>query len=92
MSRLEELRQQVAEMFKDATDKVQIEQLAAINNSIDEVNREQQSLMDKNAELIKSYKDLVQHTSFKDHIANDSVPGTHEVSFEEALDNFLAKK
>lgn len=91
MSKLDELRQQVADMFKDATEKETIEKLAALNNSIDEVTQEQKSLMDKNAELIESYKTLVKHTSFKDDKKpGDTVTGVQSITFEEALDNFLA--
>ena len=93
MSRLEELRQIVADAFKTADTKESIEQLATINNKIDEVNQEQASLESKNAELIKSYKDLVQHTSFKDdNVPTDEV-GTKEMpSLEEALASFMEKQ
>jgi len=92
MSKLEELRSLVSEMFKAAEEKQQIEQLSVINNTIAEVEKEQQSLMDKNTELIKSYKDLVQHTSFNDASKRpvDQISPT-PVSFESALNDFMAK-
>lgn len=94
MTKLEELRQLVAESFKEATEKQDIEKLAKINNAIEDVSKEQDELIAKNADLIKSYKDLVQHTSFK---ADDNVVATDDiapvaVSFEEALQQFLLKK
>lgn len=94
MSKLEQLKQQVAEMFEGTEDKATIEKLAAINNSIAEVTAEQQSLVDKNAELIKSYKDLVKHTSFKDasKAPGDTVTGAPTFTFEEALANFMSNK
>ena len=93
MTKLEELRQLVAESFKEATEKQDIERLAKINNAIEDVSKEQDELIAKNADLIKSYKDLVQHTSFK---ADDNVVATDDiapvaVSFEEALQDWLVK-
>lgn len=92
MGKLEQLKQQVAEAFEAAEDKATIEKLAAINNSIKEAQEELDALTDKNAELIKSYKDLVQHTSFKDDKKPaDTVTGAPSLSFEEALQEFMSK-
>lgn len=91
MTKLEQLRQIVATAFENAVEKEDIETLATINNAIDEVNNEEQSLIDKNAELIKSYKDLVKHTSFKDNkLPEDTVSGGNAPSFEEALQTFMS--
>ncbi len=93
MGKLDELKNLVAEQFKNATEKQDIEQLAKINNAIEEVSKEQDELVAKNADLVKSYKDLVQHTSFKPDTSNatdDVAP--QPVSFEDALKNFLANK
>lgn len=92
MGKLDELRQLVAESFKEATDKQEIENLAKINNAIEEVSKEQDELVAKNADLIKSYKDLVQHTSFDvgDKVIDDVAPTP--VSFEDALKDFMSKK
>ena len=93
MSKLEELKTIVADMFKDADDKESIEKLAKVNNAIGEVSKEQDDIVSKNAELLKSYKDLVQHTSFKDDKKpGDTVPGnTSCPSFEDALKEFINK-
>ena len=92
-SKLEQLRNLVSEMFKQAEDKQSIEQLSVINNSINEVQKEQDQLVEKNAELIKSYKDLVQHTSFNDTAKKpvDQIGGIAP-SFEEALAQFMKNK
>lgn len=92
MGKLDELRQLVAEAFKDATEKQEIENLAKINTAIEDVSKEQNDLVAKNAELIKSYKDLVQHTSFDvgDKVIDDVAPTP--VSFEDALKDFMSKK
>lgn len=92
MGKLDELRQLVADSFKEATEKQEIEQLAKINNAIEEVSKEQDELMAKNADLVKSYKDLVQHTSFKpDASAVDEI-APKAVSFDDALKAFLESK
>lgn len=68
MSKLQELRAFVKTQFEQAgTDnKETIDMLAKINNGLDDVEKEQDSIEAKNAELVKSYKDLVKHTSFAD--------------------------
>lgn len=93
MSKLEELRQLVADAFKAATEQQDIERLAKINNAIDDVSKEQDVLVAKNADLIKSYKDLVQHTSFdvkSNEVTNDVAPTP--ISFDDALKQFMSKK
>lgn len=90
MTKLEALRGIVNQMFEHATEKDQIEQLAKINNSIDEVEKEQQELTDKNAELIESYKKLVKHTSFKEAPKVDTPTGGPAPTLEESLKSFLA--
>lgn len=93
MTKLEELRQLVADSFKEATEKQDIERLAKINNAINEAKVEQDELVAKNADLIKSYKDLVQHTSFKEDksAATDDIAPAN-ISFEAALQEFMSKQ
>lgn len=93
MSKLEQLRQTVAQLFENATEKDEIERLAKVNNSIDEVAAEQAELTEKNAELIKSYKELVKHTSFKEQPKKvETQPTGQAPSLEEALKEFLTSK
>lgn len=61
MNYLEELKQRVAEAFKDATEKKDIDNMSRINTAIDLVETEQNQLMDKNKELIAAYKEAVMH-------------------------------
>lgn len=63
MSKLEDLKQMISGLFKDATDKNTIDKAAQLNTLVGEVEQEQKSLTDRNAELLTSYKDLVMHTS-----------------------------
>lgn len=89
-SKLEQLRNMVATMFEKAEEKGQIENLAKLNNVIDEVEKEQNELTSKNGELIKSYKELIKHTSFKEKPDVDSHPTAVPPSLEESLNEFLA--
>lgn len=91
MGKIDELRNIVAKMFENANEKEQIENLAKINNSIDEVEQENKALTDKNAELIKSYKELIKHTSFKEEPKLDTPSAGNLPSLEEALGTFLAE-
>ena len=84
--RLDELKALVAESFKNATDKESIENAAKINAKIDEVAVEQQALLDKNKELLDSYKEAVLHTSVK---PNPSIQSANEATTVVDLNNFL---
>lgn len=93
MSKLEELRTLVAGLFETATEKEDIERLAKVNSSIEAVETEQKELETKNAELIKSYKELVKHTSFKEQPKQvETQPTGQAPSLEEALNQFLASQ
>ena len=61
MNYLDELKQRVAEAFKDATEKKDIDNMSSINAAIDCVSQEQEQLMAKNKELIAAYKEAVMH-------------------------------
>ena len=61
MNYLDELKQRVAEAFKDATEKKDIDNMSSINAAIDCLANEQEQLMAKNKELIAAYKEAVLH-------------------------------
>lgn len=91
-NKLDQLKQIVAEAFANATQKQEIEGLAKINNAIEEVSKEQCELIARNAELLSSYKELVQHTSFQaESNATDEIAPA-PVSFEDCLKEFFANK
>lgn len=92
-SKLDTLKNLVAEMFNKAENKSDIETLSVINKAVDEVKAEQDKLIAENKELLKDYKDLVSHTSFNDqhNQPQDTISGV-AVSFEEALQNFMSDK
>ena len=90
MGKLEELRQMVSDLFAEAEKKEVIEKAALVSNKIDEVEKEQNLLVDKNAELLKSYKDLVLHTSFKEApTAGNNPAASCTVSFDDMLKQFI---
>ena len=91
-SKLDELRQQVSELFKNATEKEVIEKAAVVSNTIDAAQAEEKALIDKNADLMKSYKDLVLHTSFKDAPQAADNPAAAAPSFDDMLKDFVSKK
>lgn len=61
MNYLDELKKRVAEAFKDATEKKDIDNMSQINAAIDGLSNEQEQLMAKNKELIAAYRDAVMH-------------------------------
>lgn len=84
MGKLAELREFVKQQFEqaDTNDKTTIDLLAKINSGLDDAEKEQNSIEAKNAELVKSYKDLVKHTSFGDvrKQPTDPVGGTKDIN------------
>lgn len=81
MNSLEQLKEAVKKAFDGATDKQLIDTFSNINSLVEGVQKEQEALESKDAELIKSYKDIIAHTSFKP-AQSDPVPDqvqTHEM-------------
>ena len=90
MGKLEELRQMVSELFAEADKKEVIEKAALVSNKIDEAEQERDLLISKNGELLKSYKDLILHTSFKEAPSASNTPASSgTVSFDDMLAKFL---
>ena len=101
MEKLKELQNFVKDLFDKAetTDKAQIDNLVKISNSLEEISKETNEIENKNVELIKSYKELIKHTSFKnDNInleqsnLNDDIDGAKTPDLEEFLLNFAKNK
>lgn len=90
MGTLDELKKIVADAFEAATDRESIDRFAKINNSISDVEIEQNELLKKNAELVESYKKLVMHTSFSEPMPVDDI-GATAPDFNEMLTHFLDK-
>lgn len=80
MNKLEELKNYVAELFSAATDKTTIEKSAVVNQKIEEIQAEQQQLSSDYQNLLKDYKDVVLHSSFKPSTEDNSggIPGNFD--------------
>ena len=87
MTNIEELRNAIKQVFGNATDKQLIDSLSNINSLVDNVAKDQTTLESKNAELIKSYKDIIQHTSFKPK-ENELPPDNQQVEAPKLEDFF----
>lgn len=75
MTKLEELRNHVAELFKNATEPDVIKQSAIVEQQIKEAEEEQTKLQNDYQKLLGDYKDVVLHTSFKPSSTQDPVSG-----------------
>lgn len=80
MTKLEELRNHVAELFKNATEPDIIKQSAVVEQKIKEAEEEQTKLQTDYTKLLGDYKDVVLHTSFKPNSADtgNGVPGAFD--------------
>lgn len=92
MNKLEELRDFVADLFSTATDKTTIEKSAIVSQKINEIATEHTKLSNDYASLLKDYKDVVLHTSFKptaDTVVDSGVPGTSTFDGDSFIKNFM---
>lgn len=65
MSKTEELRNYISQLFQASTDKTVIEKAAVVNNKIDELEAENKASKESYDKLLNDYKDVVLHSSFK---------------------------
>lgn len=93
MTRLEQLRDTVAKAFEDATDKAKIDQGAKIIAEIELAQQEEKALLDKNAELAKSYREMViygQSDKAKEAPKSDEKPPLP--TFDQLLEKYSIKE
>ena len=64
MSKCEELKNFISQLFETATDKAIIEKTAVVSSKIDEIEAEQKASSEEYNKLLKDYKDVVIHSSF----------------------------
>lgn len=94
MGYLDELKKLVADNFEKADPSIKtkeyIDNFAQINRLIDSAVTENKTLVDNNAELSKSYKELVMHGTTSAKVPSTaSEPGIAEPpSFEKMLEEF----
>lgn len=63
---IEQLKSIVADAFKDAEDKSQLDALVSINAAIKNVEDERTALMDKQRDLVSAYKDALMNPGVAD--------------------------
>jgi hypothetical protein len=74
MDKLTELKEHVAKLFAAATDKETIEKAAVVNQKIDEAIEEANKKNSDYQALLKDYKDVVLHSSFKPNNTDNPSP------------------
>lgn len=98
MSFTTELRQLISQLFDAATDKETIAKSAVVSSKIDEIEAEQKASKENYDALLKDYKDVVLHTSFKPLNASDKGADGPTANldpnqaFEEALKQAMNQK
>lgn len=92
MSKLQELKSLVSSMFEHSENKSDIENLAKANKYIEEAEAEAKALNDKHLELLKDYKEVVKHTSFKPDSNVDTNPMSSAPDFDAMLNEYMSKK
>lgn len=84
MSKTEELRNYISQLFQASTDKAVIEKAAVVNNKIDELEAENKASQESYDKLLKDYKDVVLHSSFKPVNQADKGADLSSTSFDPA--------
>ena len=84
MSKTEELRNYISQLFQASTDKAVIEKAAVVNNKIDELEAENKASQESYDKLLKDYKDVVLHSSFKPVNQTDKGADLSSTSFDPA--------
>lgn len=88
MNNLEELKNYVSKLFEKATEKDIIEKAAVVSSKIDEIAARQKQQEDEYNSLLKDYKEVVIHSSFKP--ANQADKGADIPSAgHQSLDNIF---
>ena len=84
MSKTEELRNYISQLFQASTDKAVIEKAAVVNNKIDELEAENKASKESYDKLLNDYKDVVLHSSFKPVNQADKGADLSSTSFDPA--------
>lgn len=99
MNKLDELRDYVSKLFEKATEKETIERVAVVTSKIDEIEADTKASQDEYNKLLKDYKDVVIHSSFKPlnnsdrgaDIPNANASNINDI-FDAALKNAMEQK
>lgn len=92
MTKLDELKNYMAELFAAATDKTTIEKAAIVNKKMEEVEQEVVKKDEDYHKLLNDYKEVILHTSFKPGEADNQsgVPATFDA--DAAFNKFFGGK
>lgn len=90
-SALEKLRELCAQQFNNAESKEQIELSALFNDTINQLESEQQALIDEKKEVMSAYREAIRNTSFKQPLQED-YEEPQPRTIEEIAREILAKK
>lgn len=96
MSFLEDLKKMVKEQYIDAAQsKEDVDKAAKLSNLCDEVEKENAKLVEKNAELLNAYKEVIKDsTGTKDKVDNSKIvdpDAATDTSFDSIFDSKLAE-
>lgn len=89
MDKLTELRNIVADLFSTATDKTTIEKSAIFNQKLNELEADTKAKEKEYNDLLKDYKDVVLHSSFKDKHTDNNVPSSNSFDGDSFIKKFV---
>lgn len=86
---IEEIKDQLQAMLDATEDKPTIERIGTMNSLVDKLSEENTHILEEQKTLLKDYKELVKHTSFKPNGTETEVPDTKEpVTFDSFFNNY----
>lgn len=62
---IDQLKEQLKTMLDSTENKEQIASITSMSNLVDKLNEEHTALQNEQKELLKDYKEVIKHTSFK---------------------------
>lgn len=92
MDKITELRNIVADLFSAATDKTTIEKSAVFNQKLNELEADTKAKEKEYKDLLKDYKEIVVHTSFKDKHEDSAIPETKTFDGNDFIKRFIKNK
>lgn len=88
MDKLNELKEQFKVLIEGTEDTELIKQYASIQDTINGVDEEQNTLLNKYADLSKAYKEAILHGGYTDKPVEDAT-GTKVVDFDTMLNDYI---
>lgn len=88
MDKLNELKEQLKVLIEGTEDTELIKTYASIQDTINGVDEEQNTLLNKYADLSKAYKEAILHGGYTNKPVEDAT-GTKVVDFDTMLNDFI---